>query len=309
MAAALRTDINRETYAPGSPLPGEVAMAARYNTSRPTVRKAIAELAGEGLLSAAHGRGTFVRPRPDRRTIAIGQGDHVDFLEEDFNPVTIGWGYTEHPDAARLRAQGTEGVTRAVITTATRDQAEALGTHAETLILYRFAHYRHRHTHRLIAITSAVPAHLIGIPIDPGTHDHDPDNPYLSRWAPLRRHPDDEPDPGTQTEADDEPGYEPDPSQPDPDPDDGNTTSPALYHLLAVRHGPVAFTTTVSARMPRGDELNDLGTEPGTPLLTITRTMTDPHGRILETTLIEAPADRFAVTSATTPGNGIILTV
>jgi DNA-binding GntR family transcriptional regulator len=65
--------------------------------------------------------------------------------------------------------------------------------------------------------------------------------------------------------------------------------------------------------MPRGDELNDLGTEPGTPLLTITRTMTDQHGRTLETTLIEAAADRFQITSATTATTartpGAILTV
>ena len=45
--------------------------------------------------------------------------------------------------------------------------------------------------------------------------------------------------------------------------------------------------------MPRGDELNDLGTEPGIPLLQIKRTMTDPHGRPLEVTTIEAPADRI----------------
>jgi len=50
--------------------------------------------------------------------------------------------------------------------------------------------------------------------------------------------------------------------------------------------------------MPRGDELNDLGIEPGTPVLQIRRTMTDQHGRPLEYTLIEASSDRFEAITA-----------
>ncbi|MFB0833424.1 GntR family transcriptional regulator [Arthrobacter halodurans] len=47
---------------PGSPIPTERALASRYETSRTTVRQAIAELVAEGVLSRTQGKGTFVAP-------------------------------------------------------------------------------------------------------------------------------------------------------------------------------------------------------------------------------------------------------
>src|ERR1700745_2840345 len=45
---------------PGEKLPGEPEIAARFAVNRHTVRRAIAELAGRGLVRAARGSGTFV---------------------------------------------------------------------------------------------------------------------------------------------------------------------------------------------------------------------------------------------------------
>ncbi|MBV8751656.1 MAG: phosphonate metabolism transcriptional regulator PhnF [Hyphomicrobiales bacterium] len=46
--------------AAGEKLPGETEIAARFGVNRHTVRRAIAELAGRGLVRAARGSGTFV---------------------------------------------------------------------------------------------------------------------------------------------------------------------------------------------------------------------------------------------------------
>jgi GntR family transcriptional regulator len=47
------------TVTPGDALPSERDLSVRLGTSRPTIRIAIEELTGEGLLVRRHGRGTF----------------------------------------------------------------------------------------------------------------------------------------------------------------------------------------------------------------------------------------------------------
>jgi len=282
IAEQLRDQIAREVYPPGAPLPGETAMAARYNTSRPTVRRAIAELAGEGLLSAAQGRGTYVRPRPDRRTVLIGAHTHTDLFDEG-TAARYGWTRELHPEAVRHREHG-EQVTDTVLTTATREQAEALRIQTGDWIIHRFTHWRHTKTGRVIAITSACPAHLTGSKL--GAPHHDDQQPEDDGQQPHHSPADDD-----QEAPENDEQYEP----------DDDTPGIELYDTLTRDFGPVYFTTTVTARMPHGDQVNDLGTEPGIPLLIITRTMTDPHGRPLETTTIEAPADRIQALT-TEPG-------
>lgn len=79
-------------WKPGESLPAETRLAEEYGLSQGTVRKAIEEMAAEGLVSRQAGRGTFVsshggerRPfRFHRLRAADGQkiaGDNVEFLD------------------------------------------------------------------------------------------------------------------------------------------------------------------------------------------------------------------------------------
>lgn len=257
IADLTRMEILSGHYPPGAPLPGETALAERYHTSRPTVRRAIAELQGEGLVSAAQGRGTYVRARPDRRAVIINGSKHIDLLGEPFAAVKTGWWPETHPNAL-------PGNPHEMITSATREQAEALRIPTGEMILHRYQYWRHRKNQHVIAVASATPAHLIG-----------------------------DPKYGTC------PGYTFDPRAATPqDIEAAEDRAPSRLYTELAAHGPVSFTTAVTARMPRAEELNDLGTEPGTPLLIIQRTMTDPHGHPLEVTTIEAPADRIEALSA-----------
>ncbi|MGW5816654.1 GntR family transcriptional regulator [Streptomyces noursei] len=63
VADQLATAIKRpdSEYAPGSKLPSETELMARYGISRPTARAAVDELVNMGLIEKHHGRGSFVR--------------------------------------------------------------------------------------------------------------------------------------------------------------------------------------------------------------------------------------------------------
>jgi GntR family transcriptional regulator len=68
----LRAEIMDGRRPPGSRMPSENELAAQYRTSRPTVRRALAVLKSEGLLSSEQGRGAFVRPKPHVRLLVTG---------------------------------------------------------------------------------------------------------------------------------------------------------------------------------------------------------------------------------------------
>jgi GntR family transcriptional regulator len=57
----LREQLHEGRFAAG--LPGEVALAGQFGVARVTVRKALEQLAAEGLIDRAPGRGTVPRPR------------------------------------------------------------------------------------------------------------------------------------------------------------------------------------------------------------------------------------------------------
>ncbi|MHB6907880.1 GntR family transcriptional regulator [Streptomyces sp. DB-54] len=63
VADQLATAIRRpgSEYPPGSKLPSETELMARYGISRPTARAAVDELVNMGLIEKHHGRGSFVR--------------------------------------------------------------------------------------------------------------------------------------------------------------------------------------------------------------------------------------------------------
>ena len=65
MAAELRALIESGELAPGDALPSESALAERYGVARGTVRHALAELEGAGLVESIHGKGRFVRESLD----------------------------------------------------------------------------------------------------------------------------------------------------------------------------------------------------------------------------------------------------
>jgi GntR family transcriptional regulator len=64
IAAHLREAIRRGELSPGDKLPSETELIDHYRVARMTVRQAVAELRGEGLVVPEHGRGVFVRSRP-----------------------------------------------------------------------------------------------------------------------------------------------------------------------------------------------------------------------------------------------------
>lgn len=56
----LYSDIMNGVYEPGSRLPGEAALAEKYDVSRNTVRQALTVLVEDGLVEKVQGKGTFV---------------------------------------------------------------------------------------------------------------------------------------------------------------------------------------------------------------------------------------------------------
>ncbi|WFE45283.1 GntR family transcriptional regulator [Verrucosispora sp. WMMD1129] len=68
IADDIRRRIEAGVLPAGAPLASETEMVAEYRAARETVRKAMATLRAEGLISTAKARGSFVRPRwPVRR--------------------------------------------------------------------------------------------------------------------------------------------------------------------------------------------------------------------------------------------------
>jgi len=60
IADLLEAEIAGGLLQPGSQLPTEASLAARFSVNRHTVRRSLAELAGKGLVHTSQGRGTFV---------------------------------------------------------------------------------------------------------------------------------------------------------------------------------------------------------------------------------------------------------
>jgi GntR family transcriptional regulator len=66
---ALTDALTRGEWKPGSAIPAERALAARFGTSVGTVRRAIDELAAENILIRQQGRGTFVATHTREREL------------------------------------------------------------------------------------------------------------------------------------------------------------------------------------------------------------------------------------------------
>jgi GntR family transcriptional regulator len=69
VAADLRRSIQDGTYSPGTTLPKQEDIAARYDVNIKTVRQAVRLLEAEGLVTPVRRRGTVVRARPPMRRL------------------------------------------------------------------------------------------------------------------------------------------------------------------------------------------------------------------------------------------------
>lgn len=70
IADHLRAAIVAGKLAEGQRLPSESQLMDHYGVARMTLRQALGILQGEGLVVSEHGRGVFVRPRPQVRRLA-----------------------------------------------------------------------------------------------------------------------------------------------------------------------------------------------------------------------------------------------
>jgi GntR family transcriptional regulator len=105
LTTILRQQIKDSAFAPEQPLPSEMQLAAAYDVSRVTVRRALDLLEREGWIRRKHGVGTFVAPRADE---AQREESRVSGLVE--NLITLGLETT-----ARLLAYEPEAPTPAAV--------------------------------------------------------------------------------------------------------------------------------------------------------------------------------------------------
>ena len=91
IVAELRAEIVTGQREPGSRLPSENELAQRFDTSRPTVRRAIVQLKAEGLVITGQGRASLVRPTPHVRLQLFGSAyrQHRDAGQPGFNAQVI----------------------------------------------------------------------------------------------------------------------------------------------------------------------------------------------------------------------------
>lgn len=274
IADALRAKISAGEYPEGSKLPGEIALAEQLGASRSTVRRAVAELGREGLVSAARGRGTFVRIRPERRTILIDDGAaHEDLLAAAFEPARRGWipvwpariassvqqgpghgyGHGNGQQQGEATPRGSVRPRRLRVVGCDPQRAEALAVPPKQPVVLREQRWRHQENGSVIAVSSCAAADRLSALLD-AAQDGDGDGSGANR-----------------TDAD-------------------------LYAELVRAHGPAVFATSIRARMPTARERDELELEIGVPLLVIARVMYDACDMPMEVTTVHAPADRFEAT-------------
>lgn len=138
LAAQLRAAIDDGRLRPGDPFENEVALAARLQVSRPTVRKAIAQLVADGLLVRHRGIGTRVAsPVVHRR--------------DDLTPL--------YDELDRTGRRPTTQVVRLQTGRRNASAAEALGVPTRTPLLY-LERVRWSDGRPLVVLRSWLPPHL-----------------------------------------------------------------------------------------------------------------------------------------------------
>lgn len=86
IAIALTDDIAQGRYETGAKLPPEAQLSARFGVNRHTVRRALAEMAEQGLVHARRGAGVFVAAKPADYPIGKRVRFHQNLAREGRTP-------------------------------------------------------------------------------------------------------------------------------------------------------------------------------------------------------------------------------
>ncbi|MGW3365707.1 GntR family transcriptional regulator [Streptosporangium canum] len=142
IAGDLRAAILDGRYPPGAALPSEPELVRRYDVSRPTVRKAIDTLVSEGLAYVMRGRGSFVRPMPERQAILISHQNRPDLAAPGNHPdiQAFGWDLALRDVAPEAPLFTGEKIT------ANRDIAIMLGVRTGHPVIHRRSMFHRGHT-------------------------------------------------------------------------------------------------------------------------------------------------------------------
>lgn len=133
IANELRSAIERGELSPGDKLPSERALAEQYGAARNTAREAIRLLAEQGLVTAKHGRGVFVR-EPQRLFRFGGDRYSLKHRETGLTPFRL--------EAKRQGKSARIDVVSIARETPPRDIAERLGVPGDTeSVVHRENHY------------------------------------------------------------------------------------------------------------------------------------------------------------------------
>lgn len=145
IATDLRAAILDGRYSPGGALPSEPELVRKYEVSRPTVRKAIDTLVSEGLTYVMRGRGSFVRPMPERRAIIITDRDRPDLAAPGNHPDVqeFGWNLAMKDVEPEAPLFTDEKIS------ANRDIAIMLGVRPGHPVIHRRSMWHRGHTARI----------------------------------------------------------------------------------------------------------------------------------------------------------------
>jgi DNA-binding GntR family transcriptional regulator len=145
IATELRAAILDGRYPPGGALPSEPELVRKYEVSRPTVRKAIDTLVSEGLAYVMRGRGSFVRPMPERRAIIITDRNRPDLAAPGNHPDVQEFGW----DLAMKDVEPEAPLFTDEKTSANRDMAIILGVRPGHPVIHRRSMWHRGHPARI----------------------------------------------------------------------------------------------------------------------------------------------------------------
>ena len=100
---SLFSDIVNGVYPQGECLPGEIALAQKYNVSRNTLRQAMAILCEDGLLVRARGKGTLVVEKKETPTNAASSNPLTAFPTVAIDKTDISYNFTPPTDIAQSK--------------------------------------------------------------------------------------------------------------------------------------------------------------------------------------------------------------